>query len=216
MATFLFTFAVPEEARPFRRRLPPQKAPHILFTGIGPRKASAALSEALPHLQPDVVLTCGFAGGLHPDLRAGTIVADLTDAGIFARLLHPLQLPHARFHTSTRVATCAEDKRALHAATGADAVEMESGPIRDLCRQRGIPCAIIRVISDAAHEDLPLDFNRFLDADGNLSIARILAAIAGAPGRIPALLRFQQQTRLAAERLAEVLARVLAAIVHPG
>ena len=209
MAILLFTFAVPEEARPFRRLLPLHATVHSLVTGIGPRNATAALTAHLPRLQPSAVISCGFAGGLNPALPLAQVVADLTDAGNLRPLLERLQLPHTRFLTSPRVISRAADKRALFASSGADAVEMESGPIRDLCRQRGLPCAIIRVISDTAHEDLPLDFNQFLDSGDKLVLTRILGTLAAAPGRIPALLRFQRQTRLAAQRLADVLAHIV-------
>ena len=91
----------------------------------------------------------------------------------------------------------------------ADAVEMESEVIQGICHERGIPCATVRVISDAAHEDLPLDFNQLAKPDLRLDYGKLLWAVAKAPGKIPALLRLQRNSTQAAQRLAEALVRLL-------
>ena len=66
----------------------------------------------------------------------------------------------------------------------------------------------MRVISDTAHENLPLDFNLLMTDDQRMDYARLVGTLLKAPGKISALLRLQKQTRLAAERLAEVLVKV--------
>jgi len=91
---------------------------------------------------------------------------------------------------------------------GADAVEMESSLIRAICRAHGIPSATIRVISDAAHETLPLDFNALMTADQQLNYGKLFLRSL-VPRKTAALLRLQRQTQLAAKNLAEVLSRVI-------
>ena len=86
---------------------------------------------------------------------------------------------------------------------------MESEAIQTLCRARGIPCATVRVISDTANEDLPLDFNQLAKADLSLNYSKLALAIVKSPGKIPALLRLQKHSKLAAERLAGVLVQVI-------
>jgi len=97
----------------------------------------------------------------------------------------------------------------LRKLTGADAVEMESGIIRAICREHNIPSATVRVISDPANEDLPLDFNLVLDAGQNLRRGKLALALAKSPGKIGALLQLRRQTRKAAERLAQVLTKAI-------
>jgi hypothetical protein len=85
---------------------------------------------------------------------------------------------------------------------------MESAVVQEECRKRGISCATVRVILDEAAEDLPLDFNSLMTPDAKLSPVQLVKALIKAPGRIPALMRFQRQTAAAADRLAEVLLRL--------
>jgi hypothetical protein len=67
----------------------------------------------------------------------------------------------------------------------------------------------VRVISDGAGEDLPLDFNRLCRPDMSLDFGKLLWMIAQSPGKIPGLIKLQKRCRFAAEQLAGVLAKVL-------
>ena len=115
----------------------------------------------------------------------------------------------ATFHCAERAAITVAEKSSLRSQTGADAVEMESGILRQLARNRGIPSATVRVISDAADKDLPLDFNALMTPDMKLSGVGLAWRLLRAPGKIPELIRFGRQTAWAADRLAEVLVAAL-------
>ena len=188
--------------------------------------------EHVVSYNPNLVLTCGFAGGLNPDLKPGEVVFELTDRrGEFhepqtktelgARVTRPSESSSlrkklaaagakpAKFFCTDRIATTAAEKKKLRAETGADAVEMESEVIQAICREHTIPCATVRVISDTASEDLPLDFNALAKPDKSLDYGKLAWAIAMSPGKIGALLKLRKRTRFAAERLAEVLAKLI-------
>src|SRR6185503_9648477 len=51
----------------------------VLVTGMGRRNASESLRTELTSDEYRLVLTCGFAGGLNPDLSLGTILFDADD-----------------------------------------------------------------------------------------------------------------------------------------
>ena len=224
MASVLVTFAVREESGPFQRRIGSRPDLKLLLTGIGRRNAERTVRRALADGFPELLLTCGFAGALHPELTVGTVIfseeqdppagtdpvgrGSLAPPALAAALL-ALGARPAKIHCAGRVAVTAEEKRELRRRTGADAVEMESGIICALCRERGIRSATVRVISDSAEEDLPLDFNRLLDAGQNLSYGKLALALVKAPQKASALLRLQRQTRAAAEKLAAVLLGVI-------
>lgn len=207
----LVCFAVREEAKHFH----PGPSQHCLvhITGMGQNNARAAIAKALTSCSPQLVLTCGYAGGLNPKLQRGDIVFDAESHGNLAKRLIDLGAHAGTFHCAGQIAVSAAAKARLRQESQADAVEMESGVIRTLCRQRGIPAATIRVISDDAATDLPLDFNRLLKPDGNISFARLALAIARSPGAIRRLMRFQRELDGCSRRLASVLAGLLGKVV---
>ena len=207
----LVCFAVKEEARAFRKLVRGRTDVQVILVGMGKRNAERAIRAVLAQEHPQLVLTCGFAGGLSPELARGTVVfAADPETGLEPALLAAGAKP-ARFHCVERVTATIEEKRALWESTGANAVEMESEIIRATCRKERIPSATVRVILDSANEDLPLDFNQLMTADQKLSYGKLAVALAKSPGKVGALLRLQKQTRGAAGNLAEVLARVTVA-----
>lgn len=184
----------------------------VLVTGMGIVNAREAFTNALAGGAPKVVLTCGFAGALDPALKLGDIVFDADDGFPLASALRAAGAKPGRFHCSDRVATTPTEKAQLRATSGADVVEMESSVIRSICRERGIPSATVRVISDAADESLPLDFNALMTADYQMHFGRLAWQLVRNPGKIPELMRFQKRVSFAAQRLAETLVKVLVTV----
>jgi uridine phosphorylase len=176
---------------------------------MGRHNAETALRSALAAEKPDLVLTCGFAGGLRSDLPSGTVLFSADNAtGLPAPLTAAGAIP-AKFHCAASVATTTHEKMALRQTTLADAVEMESGVIAALCQERGIPCATVRVVLDAADDDLPLDFNQLMNERMEMDFVKLAWALAKSPGTIPSLLHLRAQTRAAAGQLGGVLTRLL-------
>jgi adenosylhomocysteine nucleosidase len=231
----LICFALKEEAALFRKVATGKSGISILITGIGRKNAEQSVREFLSVNSPKLVLTCGFAGGLNPDLKLGDVVFEIfprssrgdeaqikignrqsaignqsepSYVGCYDKLAAVGAKP-AKFFCADRIATTVAEKKKLRAETGADAVEMESEVIYAICRERGIPCATVRVISDTASEDLPLDFNQLSKPDKSLDYGKLAWAIARSPGKIGALLKLQKRTRFAGERLADTLSKLL-------
>jgi adenosylhomocysteine nucleosidase len=207
----LICFALKEEAAPFRKIAAGKSGISILLTGIGRQNAEKFLCEFLAggvSVPPDLVLTCGFAGGLNPELKLGDVIFETSDETLRAKLFSA-GAKQLKFFCADRIATTVAEKKKLRAETGADAVEMESAAIHAVCRERGIPCATVRVISDTAGEDLPLDFNALAKPDKNLDFGKLFLAIARSPGKIGALMELQKKTKFAAEQLADVLAKII-------
>ncbi|MBI3852128.1 MAG: hypothetical protein HY298_17865 [Verrucomicrobia bacterium] len=201
-------FAVKEEAAAFRKIAAGRTDVAILITGIGQNNAQRSVRDFLRQHSPQRVFTCGFAGGLNPKLKIGDVIF-LTVYPDLDKALAESGASPASLFCAQRIVTTAAEKQELRRTTGADAVEMESGAIQAVCRERGIPCATVRVISDTANEDLPLNFNRLAKPDMSLDYGKLALAIAKSPAQIPALLRLQKNCRFAAEQLARVLAKVI-------
>jgi purine-nucleoside phosphorylase len=201
----LVCFAVKEEAKFFK---PPANT-RVLVTGMGRRNAYARLEKYFEKETPSGVITCGFAGGLNPKLDLGAIVYDVDEGAPWEKALLASNAKLARFECANRVAITADEKFKLWQVTGMDAVEMESDTIRQMCIRKGIPSATIRVISDTANQNLPLDFNRLLTPDHRIDFAKLAARLVFSPRKIAELLRFQGQTITAAQSLGAFLEKIL-------
>jgi adenosylhomocysteine nucleosidase len=211
----LICFALKQEAAPFHPVASRHPGTFTLIVGIGRENAERSVRNFLHACTPKLVLTCGFAGGLNPELKPGAVVFQIGKRTakieyLEARLLATGTRP-AIFFCADRIATTVAEKTALRERTGADAVEMESAAIHAVCAEKNIPCVTVRVISDTADEDLPLDFNALGKPDKNLDAGKLAWAIAKAPWKIPALLALGRKTDFAARQLAGVLEKIISA-----
>lgn len=212
----LVCFALPDEAAPFRRRMSGRTGVRVLVTGIGQRNAEHALRASLRSQRPAHVLTCGYAGALNPELAHGMVIFSTDPSPLLRSALLSAGAQEGIFLCAERIAGTALVKQELRHSSGADAVEMESGVIREMCRAEGIASATVRAISDTAQEDLPLDFNTLMTQDQRLDYARLAAALVRDPGKVPALLQLRKQTRHAAHALATVLEQVASQLQQVG
>ncbi|HEX3624385.1 MAG TPA: hypothetical protein VH280_03060 [Verrucomicrobiae bacterium] len=212
---FAVCFALAEEAGPFKQ-VRGDKVP-VFLTGIGRENAEKAAKEFLATHTPSLLMTCGFAGALIPELKIGDVIFEIPAKGgagdeSYAAVRSKLAAAGAReakIFCAERIATTVADKKKLREDTGADAAEMESGAVQAACSARGIPCVTVRVISDTASQDLPLDFNNFMKEDKSLDMSKLMMAVAKAPWKMGALMELQKNTKLAAQRLADALVKAI-------
>lgn len=201
----LVTFAVKEEVKFF----PASPGIRRFVTGMGRDNAERAIETAVAEMHPSLVLTCGFAGGLNPVLKSSEVVFNADPGSILYDKLKQAGATPISFFCARRVAITSEEKQRLWRGMGLDAVEMESESIRDYCRERDIPSATVRVISDTALEDLPLDFNTLLSPAKKINYTKLGWALVRAPFKLAELLAFQQKTVDAAKALGGFLNKVL-------
>ncbi len=196
----LICFAVKEEAKFFK------PGPfETLITGMGRKNSAEGIRQALPIVQPELVLTCGFAGGLNPELSLGDVIFDEDFGADVSESLLDMGCVSGKFHCAKRVAVTADEKKQLWKETNADAVEMESAVIRTICREMKVPSATIRVVLDSAEQDLPLDFNALMTSEDKIDYRKLAWAVLTRPHKIPKLVDFQRQTIIAAQKLGTVL-----------
>jgi adenosylhomocysteine nucleosidase len=195
----------------------------VLLTGIGDsseRSMGLMMQEVPAGPYFNVCISSGLAGALRADLSRGeVIVADrFKTHKVHA---HPRMeileadrelVELAAFCGAKRVATLFSANHVLSSAKeksllceSADAVDMESFTIANEVCPWGARVVAIRAISDAASEDLPIDFNRTLSSRKAVSIPRVFSELAKKPGALPSLIRFGRNSRHAAQRLAEFL-----------
>jgi adenosylhomocysteine nucleosidase len=206
----LVFFALKEEAAPFHKIAVGKPGVATLTVGIGRKNAEKALRKFLSGTSPQMVFICGFAGGLNPKFKVGDVVFEI--GNLKPDMGNRLVIAGAKkalFFCADKIATTVAEKKKLFDKTGADAVEMESAGIRAVCYERGIPCGIIRVISDTANENLPLDFNALAKPDKSLDFNKLALAVAKSPWKIGALMKLQKETSFAAKQLAAILDKVI-------
>jgi nucleoside phosphorylase len=180
-------------------------------SGPGPRLSSQALQTALLHAPPfDKLISIGLCGALHPGLELKQICSatHVSDGGHS----YPAQpLPGTRpvrLLSVDKFLGSPPEKRTLH-QQGHDIVEMEAAPLALYAAQNNIPFHAVKVVSDLAHENFPLDFNQFRDPAGRFQKGRIALAACKNPLRlVPDLFRMASRGPAASEILGVFLANV--------
>ena len=189
----------------------------VLLTGIGGKKAWVEATKVLWDTDIDLCVSSGLAGALKPEHQLAEVLAAQsvystqwsTTIQCDPTLVNLAATCGAKvvetFYSTDHVVLRADEKREL--GLRADAVEMESGDILYEAAAFGAKGIAVRGISDAAGEDLPLDFNRVTTDSGDVSLKRILGQVVQNVTTIPSLVRFGQQSQLAAAKLARFLDR---------
>ncbi len=168
---------------------------HPVAIGGGGAAGAEAAARLLVAEGAEALLSFGLCGGLDPALRPGAVLIPeaVLDSG--TRYAASLGLA-ARFGGLTphvllggaRIAATVAEKRALRQATGAAAIDLESGAVARVAAASGLPFAVLRAVCDPAGEDLPPAALVALDGAGAMGFLRILASLAARPAQLPALL----------------------------
>lgn len=146
------------------------------------------------------IISFGVAGGLSPDLEPGDcIVASAVIDYPALRPTDPLwsgkllrMIPSARHGPIMGVnAVVADpaDKRRLHSATGAMAVDMESHLVARLAACHGLSFAAVRVVIDPADRAVPPAALLAMASDGGTDMSSMIWEILARPSQLAALLR---------------------------
>ena len=196
----------------------------VLLTGMGPDAAALAMGLMMRMADDDrhfdICISSGLAGSLDAQLVPGNIIAPRAliaenshadqaseqlsvDSELHERAVKAGAICSNCLLTTDRVLVKIEHKR--NCASRAQSVDMESFEIVKQALAWGARGVVLRAISDAADEDLPINFNLTISADKQISIPRVLVQLAKNPLALPALIRFGQQSRKAAESLAAFL-----------
>jgi adenosylhomocysteine nucleosidase len=187
----------------------------VVAIGGGTEPGAETAARLLVARGAAALVSFGLAGGLEPALRPGDIVVpyrvvtsretyDVAPA--LAKRLGGMTV-HTLFAGSAIAAT-AQRKQALHAATGAAAVDLESGAVARVATEFGLPFAVLRAICDPAERDLPPAAAIALDAAGFIGFPRIVASVLAHPSQLPGLFAIAKD----AARARQALLRRIAAI----
>lgn len=166
------------------------------------------------------IISFGTAGGLAPDLEPGSLIVADAIEGPFGRLetdrqwtgrlaaamaAGPLavRLRRGLMAAVTAPLVTANDKRALHRAAGALAVDMESHIAGATAAAHGLPFAVCRAIVDPAWRTLPSAATAGLRDDGSTALGPILRELLRQPSQLGALIQVALDARAARTSLVQ-------------
>jgi hypothetical protein len=163
------------------------------------------------------VLLVGTAGGLRPDLPAGSaIIAErIVEASqrtwtptFEALLANEREVRRATVLALEEAVLSPADKARHHAATIACAVDLESAAFAEHCEARGWRWGVVRGISDAAGDALPREVSSWVDARGRLRPFALLGSLARRPRTIAALPGLRRRSVASLRAAASIVARI--------
>ncbi len=194
----------------------------VLATGDGRQAARDGLTALLEAAPVGAVLAIGIGGGLTPALEPGSlVVARRVLDGRSSIEADPAWLGRAARVSGATIGVCvttprilarSAEKRAAARAIGEAVpatVDLESWAYAQAAAEHGVPFLAVRAVSDAAWEDLPLDFNAFLGPRGGVSRLRVVAHAIAHPRSIPDLVRVRRRVGACADRLAAFVVGLL-------
>jgi adenosylhomocysteine nucleosidase len=184
--------------------------------GGGTPEGAADAAYQLIDEGANALVSFGFAGGLDPRLRPGSLIIPssilsegqlyTTDPSLADRFGG---LTDHCLVAGDSTATGATAKRALHVTTRAHAIDLESGSVARAALAHGLPFVVVRAISDAADRDLPPAALLALDRRGRIDLFRVLASLLRQPAQLPALLALASDAARARRALVNLTSRPL-------
>ncbi|HEY6432630.1 MAG TPA: hypothetical protein VIZ17_11675 [Acetobacteraceae bacterium] len=191
--------------------------------GGGTADGARQAAERLVASGARALVSIGLAGGLDPSMRPGHVLVPeavlhreqsfVTDDEL--RLMLGGATPH-RLLGAGRVVAHVAEKRAFWRHTGCAAVDLESGAVAQHAADMGLPFAVLRVICDPGHRELPPASLVALGPDGRISVQAILRSIIRQPSQISALVMLAADAIRARKRLRDHLRRITAGASNSG
>jgi adenosylhomocysteine nucleosidase len=162
--------------------------PLVELSGVGETRAENAAGRLLER-GATALVSWGVAGGLDPGLRPGTVILPDTVIGadgqrwgvdlewrdrLLERVGGRVVTATSPLYHATSVITTANEKRVIHERFGAGAADMESMAVAGVASAKDIPWIAVRVVIDAADQDLPAAILTAIGDDGRLPVVSII------------------------------------------
>jgi adenosylhomocysteine nucleosidase len=177
----------------------------VICGGIGAEAARRATEAIIGEVQPECVVSAGFAGALDETLKVGRVFQPRTviNAADGARI----EIPAGDGVLVTSSGMAGKDQKIrLAKAYGAHAVDMEAAAVAQGAQARGVGFAAVKAISDAEDFDLPA-MDRFLASDGSFQSGRFVRYVALRPWLWPTTVALVRNSSEASQALCDALTR---------
>jgi adenosylhomocysteine nucleosidase len=183
----------------------------IVHTGVGASNCNARLEVLLHKTRPSLVISSGFSGAVSEQLRVGDLILarNFSDPGLLAnagQVLGDWEPRVVKLFTTTSIIDSIDQRNEIARVAGAEAVDMETGAIADVCKVHGVPLLSLRIISDTASEPFPAPPSVLFDIERQrTNFTGLLAYLLRHPGSIGGLFRFGRQIARARARLTDAI-----------
>ena len=204
----------------------------LVVSGVGVQNAARATRLALKRHSPKCVISIGYAGGLTPAAKPGAIILPAlacekgdarlkTCVPLFPQEISPdaglLKLAQSAAQeirqspvggtilTVPAVIATRAAKKALHAQTGAVAVDMESTGIGAACREAGVRCVFVRCVTDGVEDEIPVTKEISAAFRGRIKVLPFLWGLVKRPSVALAVWRLFRRAHRASWALGQVV-----------
>lgn len=157
------------------------------------------------------ILSFGICGALSPELVVGSVVVGTevvfqnerwrADEGWSNALARTCDATTGLVGGSNSVLLMEAAKADLRQQTGAVAADMESHIVARVAGERGLPFAVLRAVSDAAHHTLPPAAAFGLNKEGKVDYSAVMLSLLDEPSQWRALIRTARDTNTAMRTL---------------
>lgn len=195
------------------------KMPQVIPIPIGEKNAAKIWhnQQFLADSPPQKVLIIGLCGSLSPQHSVADIVlcqacikgnlvlaTDETLTAAIKQQLNP-NIPLVTALTSDRVINSTREKKFLAQTYPATVVEMEGFSYLKILAAQGVSVAMLRIVSDDIHYDLP-DLNYALDQDGNIQTIPLTISMLRQPKAAIRLIRGSLKGLQVLKKVAQLIA----------
>lgn len=182
-----------------------------LTLGMGPTSSRRA-RDALSRQPTRRVILVGFCGGLVEGLSRGEIVrpGSVVDEATGRRLPLSDEAEGCTAVTADRPALSPRAKRDLARRCDASIVDMETYHVVATCRSLGVPCDVIRAVSDTVEDAIDPAVMKLVDADGKAHFGRAVGLVIRRPTLLPRLIALGRRGKAASAALADAVTEELA------
>ena len=201
----------------------------IIESGIGADRALAAAQALTEALNPELLISMGFGGGVSDGLEAGDIVIGtrflahkgecmIEETGVKMAPL-PANLAGTKDNAGfsiaegTIISTASVQSKTVIAGqmpahVKRAAVDLETCAIVRFATVTRMPLMAIRCISDGLDEELSFSMDEFMDRSMQVSVLKVCLTVVRKPWIIPQLYRLSRNTRKAGKNLCLVFTRL--------
>ena len=197
----------------------------LVRTGMGKNCALGALEEVLNRVNPSLILSIGYAGGLDPKLKAGDVILvdhvleinkafanvgsypiDLKQLELLQGLTYPKKIVvhRGKLITVDQVVDNPAVKQELGSRYNALAVDMETAVLIAHATKKKIPFLSVRVLSDTVEQSL-VNVGSFIGDDGKVSKLKAGWYAMTHPNTVKNFISLRGQSRLASRNMTEFL-----------